>query len=337
VKTPFFPYFSIVIKLLVLQLALFCPAATLFAQKFTAVDISTTTPLREALRICKNVGELEWFYSLDYDEHTDSFSIMLHPHQPTIKIEISASVADGKTTLALTLCESQFGMLHTGVGGYMTRLKTYANGLKGRLENISISEYRDGKGLAIPRGAGQIRSLVNRWGEYPINKTDTYPSGVYEFYEMFRRNQIEPFGLNLKMTADSSYEVSFTDSMPDDKLRAQHWIHLMSGRGVISFQGNLYFMIEYPLCVPLIKTNDTFYFHIPHSMPSLYYLDQAREEESLSAMPGGYSNSVLELSIDVLQSSAHTARAKKLLQKGLTDPAHRDCYINLDTGIITNH
>jgi len=323
------------IKIVVVQLALSLWAATLFGQKFTTVEVSTTTPLREALRICKNVGELGWFYSLDYDEHTDSFSILMHPHHPTIKIEISASMADGKTTLALTLCEAQEGMLHTGAGGYMTRLKAYTKGLTGRLENIAIGEYREGKGLAIPPGTGQTRSLVNRWGEYPINKTDTYPSGVYEFYETFRRNQIEPFGLNVRMTADSLFEVSFTDSLPDDNLRARHWLHLMSGRGVLSFQGNLYFMIEYPSCVPLVKRNDTFYFHIPHSMPGLYYLDQAREAEMLAGAPQDRPNSVGDLAFDVLGYTANSARAKKLLKKGLTDPAHRDCYIDLDTGEIS--
>jgi hypothetical protein len=288
-----------VIKTLILQLALSCWAATLFGQEFTAVQVSTTTPLRDALHICKNVGELEWFYSLDYDERTDSFSILLHPLGPTIKIEISASATDGKTTLALTLCEAQAGMLHTGVGGYMTRLKTFANGLKGRLENIVIGEYRKGKGLAIPR-------------------------------------QIEPFGVNVKMTADSLYMVNFTDSLPDDKLRAQHWIVMGRGRGVLSYEGNLYFMVEYPNCVLLVKRNDTFYFHIPHSLPSLYYLNQAKEEEDLSVIPGGYSRSVADLAINTLDYLAHTARGKKLLKEGLTDQAHRDCYIDLDTGIIKN-
>ena len=111
------------IKIITLQLALTTFAATLFGQEFTAVEVSTTTPLREALRTCKNVGELGWYYSLDYDEHTDSFSILLHPLTPTIKIEIVASAVNGKTNLALTLCEAQEGMLHTGVGGYMTRLQ----------------------------------------------------------------------------------------------------------------------------------------------------------------------------------------------------------------------
>ena len=29
-------------------------------------------------------------------------------------------------------------------------------------------------------------------------------------------------------------------------------------------------------------------------------------------------------------------RATALLKKGLKDPAHRDCYIDLDTGVIKN-
>ena len=308
------------IKIIILQLALTICAATLFGQKFTAVGVSTTTPLREALRICKNVGELGWFYSLDYDAHADSFSILLHPLTPTIKIEIVALAVNGKTNLALTLCEAQAGMLHTGVGGYMTRLKGYTNALSRRLENAAVGEYREGHGLAIQRTTDQTPSLVNHWAEYPINKTETYPPGVYEFYQLFKKNEIEPFGLNLTMTADSLYAVSFTDSLPDDQLRAQHWSVMSRGRGVLSYKGNLYYMIEYPFCVPLVKRSDTFCFHIPHSLPSLYYLDQAREQESPS----------------VLVSAAHTGRAKKLLRDGLADPAHRDCYLDLDTGVIKN-
>jgi|HubBroStandDraft_1064217.scaffolds.fasta_scaffold12199_4 hypothetical protein len=324
------------IKIIALQLALTACAATSFGQKFTAVEVSTSTPLREALRICKNVGELGWYYSLDYDEHADSFSILLHPLTPTIKIEIVASAVNGKTNLALTLCEAQEGMLHTGVGGYMTRLKGYTNALSRRLESAAIGEYREGKGLAIQRTTDQSHSFLHRWADYPINKTETYPSGVYEFYQLFKRNEVEPFGLHLTVTADSLYSVSFTDTLPDDRLRAQHWTKISLGRGVLCYEGNLYYMIGYPFCVPIVKRNDTFCFHIPHSLPSLYYLDQAREQESLSAMPGGYAGSVADLSFDVLVSAAHTGRAKALLKKGLADAAHRDCYMDLDSGVIKN-
>ena len=321
---------------MILQLALTACTATSFGQKFTAVEVSTSTPLREAMRICKNTGELGWYYSLDYDEQTDSFSILLHPFTPTIKIEIVASAVNGKTNLALTLCEAQEGMLHTGVGGYMTRLKGYTNAVSRRLESAAIGEYREGHGLTILRTTDQGHSMVNHWAEYPINKTETYPPGVYEFYQLFKRNKIEPFGLNLTMTPDSLYAVSFTDSLPDDKIRVNHWSVISGGRGVLSYKGNLYYMIEYPFCVPLVKRNDTFCFHIPHSLPSLYYLDQAREQESLSAMPSDRPTSVGELSFNVLGSAAHVGRAQHLLKKGLTDPAHRDCYIDLDTGVIKN-
>jgi hypothetical protein len=324
------------IKIITLQLALALCTATLFGQKFTAVEVSTTTPLREALRISKNVGELGWYYSLDYDEHCDSFSILLHPLTPSIKIEIVASAANGKTNLALTLCEAQEGMLHTGVGGYMTRLKGYTNALSRRLESAAIGEYREGHGLAIRRTTDQTHSLVNHWADYPINKTETYPPGVYEFYPLFKGNKVEPFGLNLTMTADSLYTLSFTDSLPDDKHRAQHWSVISGGRGVLSYEGNLYYLIDYPFCVPIVKRNDTFSFHIPHSLPSLYYLDQAREQESLAVMPVDRPASAGELTFNVLGSAAHDGRANHLLKKGLTDPAHRDCYIDLDTGVIKN-
>jgi hypothetical protein len=323
------------IKILILPIVINFLIASVFAQEFTTVKLSTTTSLRDAMRICKALGELQWFYSLDYDDHVDSFSILRHPLTPTIKIEISASIDNGKTILALTLSESQEGMLHTGVGAYMRTLKAYANGLKGGLENLQIGAFQKGKGLAIQRNANNSKFPANHWGEYPINKADAYPSGVYEFYHLFRRNQTESFCLRLNMSKDSLYIVDFTDTLPEDKLRAQHWITMSLGRGVLSYKGNLYFMIEYPFCVPLAKKLDTFYFHIPNSMPSLYYLDRAREQEDYAAIRD-HPNSVAGLSFSIIGFFAHTARARSLLQKGLKDPTHRDCYIDLDNGMIKN-
>ena len=317
------------------HIAFCCLIARVFGQEFTTVELSTTTSLRDAMRICKNLGELQWFYSLDYDDNSDSFSILRHPLTPTIKIEISASTANGKTLLALTLSEYQQGMLHRGVGSYMTTLKSYAKGLKGKLDNLQIGVFRKGTGLAIHWNTNEALSVSSNWRDFPINKTETYPSGVYEFYHTFRRNQVEAFSISLSTLNDSLYMVSFNDSLPEEKLRAQHWLTMSLGRGVLSYKGNLYFMIEYPICLPLVRKNDTFYFHIPHSMPSLYYLDHAKEQEGFAVIRD-QPNTMAELTFGIIGFIAHSARAKSLLQKGLTDLTRRDCYIDLDTGVIKN-
>src|ERR1700685_4435598 len=83
------------VKILILHFAIYFQIARVSAQEFTTVKLSTTTSLRDAMHICKDLGELQWFYSLDYDHQFDSFFILRHQLTPTIKIEISSSIADG--------------------------------------------------------------------------------------------------------------------------------------------------------------------------------------------------------------------------------------------------
>jgi hypothetical protein len=112
-----------------------------YGQKRVSVSVSTTTPLKEALHICKNVGELGWFYSLDYDEKIDSFSMVRNPLTPTTRIEVSAAAGNDKTALIFTLSERKEGVFGKGEGEYMKLLKSYTSALKTRLQNLEIGNY----------------------------------------------------------------------------------------------------------------------------------------------------------------------------------------------------
>ncbi len=117
----------------------------------------------------------------------------------------------------------------------------------------------------------------------------------------------------------------------------------MRGRGVISYQGRLYYLLAYPVCLPLIRKDNTFYFHIPSSLPNMYYLNQARAEglRSTSFSDLGPVNNaaggVVAVGAIVLSTFARTAQAKAFWKEGLKDPTLRDCYIDLGTGIIHYH
>jgi hypothetical protein len=115
-------------------------SVTATGQKYVSVSVSTTTPLKEALHICKNVGELGWFYSLDYDEKIDSFSMLRHRLTPT-RIEVSAAVSNNKTALIFTLTERKERWGGKGVGEYMKLLKSYTSALETRLQNPEIGNY----------------------------------------------------------------------------------------------------------------------------------------------------------------------------------------------------
>jgi hypothetical protein len=117
-----------------------CPV-TVFGQKTVSVSVSTSTPVGEALRICKNVGELGWFYSLDYDEKIDSFSMLRHPLTPTTRIEVSAAVSNDKTALTFTLTERKGVLGGKTMGEHIKFLKSYTRALGTRLQNLEIGNF----------------------------------------------------------------------------------------------------------------------------------------------------------------------------------------------------
>jgi hypothetical protein len=175
-------------------------------------------------------------------------------------------------------------------------------------------------------------NVMNDWGKYPINKADTYPSGVYEFYQPFRRNQVEKFNLRLKMRDDSLYEVTFTDSLSDEKQRVYNWLTITLGQGIISYDGKLYYMIQFPLCVPLKKKNNTFYFQVPASLPNRYYYDLAQSEFGGYRMEPSYD--FKDIASNIVGFWISDARWRSIVNEGIKDPTLRDCYIDLDTGVI---
>jgi hypothetical protein len=200
------------------------------------------------------------------------------------------------------------------------------------LEKIDREDGFGSSGVALSLQTIRHRNVMSDWSKYPINNTIAYPSGVYEFYQLFRRNQIEKFGLSLKMREDSVYVVTFTDSLPDDKQRVNNWVRITRGQGVLSYEGKLFFMVQYPLCVPLRQMNNSFYFHIPATLPNRYYFDFAHSQaEEFNMEP---VSSFSDMTSNILGFWINDAGVQSIIRKGIKDPTLRDCYIDLDTGIV---
>ena len=171
---------------------------------------------------------------------------------------------------------------------------------------------RDGAGSAVSLAAIESNNVMHEWGRLPINTAEKYPPGVYLSNRTLRDNQPEEFAMTLEKKDDSLYAVNFTDTLSQKRKRIVSWLNYTGGWGVISYKGDLYYLLDFTVCVPLIKKNNTFYFHIPSSLPNLYYLIWIR---SLYPEPVNWGQNSLR-------------------RVGVKDPTLRNCYIDLGAGII---
>jgi hypothetical protein len=191
---------------------------------------------------------------------------------------------------------------------------------------------------SIPLTAIESNTVLNEWGRFPINIAESYPTGVYEFYKTFRKNRPEYFEMNLEKKGDSVYAVTFTDTIPDNKERINNWLAFSGGRGIISYEGKLYYLFDYSICLPMNKKNNTFYFHIPSSLPNMYYINEARDEGMTPiSVPGTATNAasgIATAGFFILDYFHRNADVKRLLKEGIKDPGMRDCYIDLETGVV---
>ena len=106
-----------------------------FGQKSTSARISTTMPIKDALHICKIAGEVDNFFSIDYNEKPDTFSMSSYFGPTRIIIEIGASFNNGKTFINLNIPHD-----HPMFGGYSNILRSYLKRLGNKLENMEVED-----------------------------------------------------------------------------------------------------------------------------------------------------------------------------------------------------
>jgi hypothetical protein len=124
-------------KIFLFQLVFGFYSMLCFGQKATSVAVSTTTSLKEALHICKIEGEVNGFFSDDYGDEPDAFTMQGHILGHIIKIEIDASHPNDTTKLVLKI------HLVPGMMGLGKLLRNYVNDLKSKLENVETGKYED--------------------------------------------------------------------------------------------------------------------------------------------------------------------------------------------------
>jgi hypothetical protein len=192
---------------------------------------------------------------------------------------------------------------------------------------------------AVSLSTIESNNVMHEWASLPINTAGSYPPGVYEGYTTLRKNQPYDYALRVDRRDDSVYVVTFTDTLPEKRKRIISWLDFR-GRGVISYNSQLYYLLDYPVCLPLVRKNNTFYFHIPSSLPNMYYLDKARTEglstTSLRDL-GPIRNAgdgVAAGGALVIGTLGRQAEIKAIKKEGIKDPTMRDCYIDLGTGIL---
>jgi hypothetical protein len=312
-------------------------------QTYSTLSVSTTTPMHDALHICNNLAQLAGFRGIDYYKDLDSLTYSARFFGKPTPFVVNARSNGDKTILTFRLWHLK------AVIGYAGTLETFSKKLAEKLDNCSIGRISKEKGEEpVVDSLSMSTDDGPDWSIYSINQTSNYSAGLFPTPALFRRNIAEPFDLDLTWRSDSVYVLSLKDTLTPEQTRLHESLkevrgrmgHCIGrdGRGLLSFQGKLYFIIQYPLCLPLEKAGDTFYFHIPRSFPNLTSLDLVNQQEAGTPLYTGNNNGnpLAVLATAVLFGIADEALKqqgeKSMLRKGIRDKTMRDCYVDLKTG-----
>jgi len=133
-------------------------------------------------------------------------------------------------------------------------------------------------------------------------------------------------------------EIRLHETLKENKKRLTKW-SVDHNRGILCYEGKLYFIIKYPRCLPLEKSNDSFYFHIPKSFPNLKSLNRVQQME-LQASTNNYGNAgsgnvagqlLGPLLAAIVYESINYAVEQIVLKKGKHARTMRECYVDLNT------
>jgi hypothetical protein len=312
-------------------------------QTYSTLSVSTTTPMRDALHICNNLAQLAGFRGIDYYKDLDNMTYSAGFFGKPTPFVVNARADGDKTILTFRLWHLK------AVGGYAGLLETYSKKLAEKLDNCLIGHISKEKGeKPVIDSLSTSTDDGPDWSIYSITQTSTYSAGVFPTPALFRRNIAEPFDLDLTWRSDSVYELRLKDSPTEEETRLHeslkeargrmgHYIG-SDGRGLLCYQGKLYFIIQYPLCLPLEKAGDTFHFHIPRSFPNLKSLDLVNQEEAGPPHYTGNNNGnplavlAAALLFGIADEALKQQGEKSMLRKGIRDKTMRDCYFDLKTG-----
>jgi hypothetical protein len=110
-------------------------------------------------------------------------------------------------------------------------------------------------------------NVINDWASYRIIKENQSANGVFKSFDDFRNNIMDScVDFSLQISADSTYHIVFSgkNDYYDANTRAVKNIF------AVSFNNELYIPILGQHFMPLYKTNNSFEFYVPASLPDPY-------------------------------------------------------------------
>ena len=170
---------------------------------------------------------------------------------------------------------------------------------------------------------------LNHWGKLPIYQSKMIPDGVYNYFEDFRDNLPLPHEMSfIYNEQDSLYTFTRTKQDSIGKFHLPY---------AVAKNGKLYIHLVNASYVQLVKTDSSFYFNIPHSIPNMYAIQSAiKMGTSNYGMNSVTGNSigglVFILMADLTGAIIKSSKMHSIIKDGKGSELYRHCFIDMNNG-----
>ncbi|HLY69753.1 MAG TPA: hypothetical protein VKR53_08485 [Puia sp.] len=195
------------------------------------------------------------------------------------------------------------------------------------------------------------KNVSTEWASLPIVAQNNYVDGIFRTWSEFRDNKIDSctqFGLELER--DSTYRINLLQNH-----NYQKWNGQVENIFAVAYSGSLYIPILGKYFVPLEKMNNTFYFYVPHSLPSMFTIipNWNLFEDVGSSVQPDFSGMdaraflvfvgvivVVAITVAIVRSIEKNKLRKKeaeLVSEGYPGENFRNCFFDMGTGDVIYH
>ena len=216
------------------------------------------------------------------------------------------------------------------------------NSINYLVNNIASNYYGQKEGNDSLYTLSDINnSITNEWVSYNVNTQKTNVDGVYETFDKFRNNIIEPVNLSVSREGDSLFQINFLERNSYFSKETGNLENVFA----VSFNGKLFiYSKKTTALIPLIKKNNTFYFYVPNILPNMYSIISSKNLRTIGGNGDngiqGNGNAWVELAIDgigfiikTIVNSGVDAKKERIYNNGMGDDM-RNCFIDMDSGDI---
>jgi hypothetical protein len=198
---------------------------------------------------------------------------------------------------------------------------------------------------------GEIdKNIMTDWSICPIFHRTVFNDGVYRSFDDFRNDRLSsPDSLRILMDLDSTYSLFLPLSIKrhakksPDSLVYKHYTY--PDLWAVSYNNAMYIRVGEGYYLPLNQGGNSFYFHIPYSLPNMdlmkFDLSNTVQPPDLNA--GGSDNIWAALIVVAISESfygvaLHKAKKRReAVAASMKNDEMRDCALNMDTGEIICH